>query len=217
MTVDGEPVEVDVFASAQGDAVEDGAAVGGAEDDGAAGGSVAGGFEIAVVAGGEQQGVAGLGGGGRTGEGLGGDFAGAGVGCGARDGAGSGAQGTFGGAAVGVGELQTDFVLGVGLQIEEAAGMFVDPVEDGAGADALARGHAPERHGVMPGGFAGAAVVDFDHSVEVVVAGDLPLEGEVDEGGIGHGDFAGDGGVFGEEGESRGEEDRDEAHGCRLS
>ena len=84
---------------------------------------------------------------------------------GARDRPGAGADHLLRRTAVRVAQGQRDLVLGVRAQVEEAAGMLVLPVEDGARAAALAGRDAPQGHGVAPGVLARGAIADRDDPV----------------------------------------------------
>src|SRR5690242_13290270 len=74
--------------------------------------------------------------------------------------------------------------------------MTILPMEHRPGSPAAARRYAAEGHGVVPRGFAGATIFDSDDAVEVVVALNLPIDGEVRDRGIRSSDFTGDGGVL---------------------
>ena len=137
-------LQVDVLAAPKIDAVKDRAAIGRAEYDRVMVRAIARGGEAAVVAGGEQNHVAGLSGRSDGGERLRVRFFAVGVGRIVRDGTGTRANGLFRGAAVRIGKRERDLVFGVGPEVEDAPRMTIVPMEHRSSSPAAARRYAAE-------------------------------------------------------------------------
>ena len=110
---------------------------------------------------------------------------------------------------------QADFVRGVGIEVEDAAGK---PLGHRVGrAEDLLAAHAQQRQRVAPLAVAGAAVADVHGGVAVVVAADGPFESQADQRRRLDDEFAGTDTVLGAERRSgqHGEDDRAEeaSHG----
>ena len=89
----------------------------------------------------------------------------------------------FAAHAVRISHLKARFVLGVRLQVQNAAGEHLGRgvIEAEILAEHLFAPETEKRHPLFPVILSGFPIADFDDSIAVVIARDLPLEAQADQ------------------------------------